>query len=135
MDMGGRSVVTTAPAPTTAFSNGYSCGYHDVGAEPYVIADADGSIAPWLIANQFTSGYSMIGGDDRGARAEEHVVSDGDRAARRGPHGTEMVDEGVVTDLNQLGVFKEDSGENLCSLSEPLEFCFTQEAAACDQGK
>jgi len=77
----------------------------------------------------------MIGGDDRRARAKEHVVSDGDRAARRGPYGTEMVDEGVVADLDHLGVFEEDSGENLCSLSEVLELCFTQVAAACDQGK
>ncbi len=133
MDIGGRSVVTTAPAPTTApCSNGYSCGYHHVGAEPYVIADADRSIAARLIANQFTAGDSMIGRDDRGARAEEHVVSDGDGAARRGPHGTEMVDEGVVADLDHLGVFEEDSGKNLCSLSQVLELRFTQVVAACD---
>jgi hypothetical protein len=116
-------------------ANRYSCSYYYVGAKPYVIADADGSIAPWLIANQFTAGYSMIGRDDRGARAEEHVVSDGNRAARRGPYGTEMVDEGVVADLDHLGVLEEDSGENLCSLSQALEFCFTQVVAACDQGK
>jgi hypothetical protein len=118
-----------------AFSNGYSSGYHYVGAEPYVIANADGGIASRLIANQFTAGYSMIGGDDRGARAKEHVVPDGDRAARRGPHGTEVVDEGVVADLDQLGVFKEDGRENFGPLSQPLKSCFTQVVAACDQGK
>src|ERR1700741_2901258 len=65
------------------FANRYTRGYHHVGAEPDVIADANGSIAAWLIANQFTAGDSMIGGDDGSARAEQHVVSNGDGAARR----------------------------------------------------
>jgi hypothetical protein len=46
-----------------------------------------------------------------------------------------MVDEGVVADPDHLGVFEEDSGENLRSLSQALELCFTQVVAACDQGK
>lgn len=116
-------------------SNGYTRGYHYVRAEPYVIADADGRIPPWLIANQLAAGDSMIGGDDRGAWAEEHVVSNGDRAARRSPHGTKMVDEGVVADLDHFGVFKEDRGENFRSLSQPPEPGFTQGVAARDQGQ
>jgi hypothetical protein len=43
-----------------------------------------------------------------------------------------MVDEGVVADLDHFGVFKEDSGKNLCSLSQVLELCFPQVIAACD---
>ncbi len=98
-------------------------GYHGVRSQPYIIADADGCIPAGLIANQFTSGYSMIGREDRYARAEEHVASDSDWAPGRGPYGTEMIDKGVVTDLDHLRVLEDHCGRNLYSLTQAFQLC------------
>ena len=47
IDIGGKSEVTTAPAPDhSSFTDRDSCGYHHVGAEPYVIADVIGASFP-----------------------------------------------------------------------------------------
>jgi hypothetical protein len=109
--------------------------YHRVGSEPYIIADPDWRILSGLIANQFTTGYSMIRGEDRYAGAEQHVVSDRDWARGRGPDGAKMIDKGMVTDLDHLRVLEDHCRGDFHSFAQPFQLCLAQIAAAGDKGQ
>jgi hypothetical protein len=118
-----------------AITDGDPGGYHGVGSEPHIIADADRRIPSGLIANKFTAGYSMIGREDRYARPQKHVASDGDWTSRRGPYGTEMIDKGMVADLDHLRVLEDDRRGNLHSLANAFQLCLPYIAPARDEGQ
>jgi hypothetical protein len=112
-----------------------SCGYHDIGPKPHIIADSDRCILSRLTTNQLTTSYAMIGRDDRGAGAEQHIASYDNWASGGGPYRAEVIEKGVVADLDHLRVFEEHGRRNLDSLAYSFQLCLAQVIASRDEGE
>ena len=135
IDMGGRSVVTTAPAPTTAPSPMDTPAVTTTLAPSHTsLPDGHGRVAAGLFADKLAPGDAVIRRDDRRAGPKQYVAANGDCSAWRRPDGAQVIDEAVIADVNLLRVLEERSGGDFDSFAAMLQPRLADVVAAGDEG-